>query len=606
MDDLNFREDDQTDSFGIRLADYRDEPDPYAAIEAERLRRGADPFWARVFSVGELDAIKPLEQADPWPIHYSAFRDDFNGDEPDMCAAIWAELDRERDRDFFKENPGRRFRICTAFPAEIKAQNLLPLTSGWTVVRLSRWSPDDAIPLHREIEVRSSDVGRINAATDDELETLFNCEPDAHTFVRAGRCGQHYQTDFDRRGWGSPLSIVRNPPRKIETARPATLAFNDCSELTDITRDNERDLPKEPWLIPGELLAGDLTVWAAPGATGKSSRSLQVAVALGRGEGSAMGLKPLRRTKVWVINREDRPNQQRKRIAAICKLFGYNPAGIQGWIHLLNSDLTGTCLAKRGRNGEPVEGPDVQPVIQYILDNGIGAVIIDPLVSIHGLTESNNDEMRFLMEVLRRIARITGAAIWLIHHSNKPSGASSEGRAGDVNSARGASDITNAPRIAKTMYSMPQSEAKKWGVPAETCHRYVRIDDAKTNHYAMNATPQWFEKVAVPLDNGENSFALRPVQLGDAGRHSNCESLVASLLTAAIGRATDKTGKLINFSPRPKARGDSNTALWLQRNGAGEFGTNELRAALKTLEGFVITIESYKNGGTLSERYALL
>ena len=605
MDDLTFRDSDYTDSFGIRLAAYRDEPDPYAAVEAERLRRGADPFWARVFTAGELDAAMPLEQTDPWPVHYSGFRDDFNGDEPDMCAAIWAEFDREHDRDFFRENSAQRFRICTAFPREITAQGLIPLAPEHTAVRLSRWSPDDAIPLHREIEVRSADVCRINSASDDELASLFTCESGAHLFIRVGRCGRPYETDFDKRGYGNPLSIVRNPPRKIELQRSSAHAFNDCSELLNLTRENERHLPIEKWLIPGEMLSGGMTVQIAPGGTGKSARSLQLAVALARGDGDAMGLTVRKRTKVWVLNREDSPNQQRKRVAAICKLFGYDPAGLQGWVHIFNPDMTGTCLAKRGRNGEPIEGPDVQHVAQYILDNDIGAVIIDPLVGIHGLKESDNDEMRFLSDVLKRIARVTGAAIYLVHHSNKPSGASSEGRAGDVNSSRGASDITNAARLAKTMYAMPQAEAKKWGVPPEICHRYVRIDDAKANHIEMSGQPQWFEKVTVSLDNGESSFALRPVQLGDDQRASRCENLVTALLSAAIGKTADAAGKLVNFSPSPKARGDSNTALWLIGHGAGDYTVEEVRAALKGLEGLVIRVTEYKSGGKLAKRYEL-
>jgi hypothetical protein len=558
-----------------------------------------DPFRALVWKFSETEeSIAALPRR---PVQLSHFLDD------NECE--WSLQDREFDRDWFAGSPGRRYRRATAFVREAEAAGLVPLEDGHTALRLTRWEPDDAIPLSRELEVRKDDIERINSATDEELALLFDFDsdaPDATAFIVPRRCGPHYETDFDKRGYGSPLAIVSNPPRKIQLGRPASKPFGECSTLLNLTEQNVKDLEPTNWLIEGELQEGSVCGLIAPGGSGKSARSLQMAVALARGEGSAMGLPAKKRRKTWVINFEDDPNQQRKRVAAICKLFGYRLRGLQGWLHIFDSDLGGTCLATRGKNGEPVEGPDVSAFVQYILDYEIGAVVLDPLIGLHRLNENDNGDMRFLFDVLKRVAKFTGAAIYVIHHSNKPGMASSEGRAGNAHSSRGASDIVNAQRAVLTLYNMSQEEAERWRVNPATAHRYVRIDDAKTNHVEISGRARWFEKVSVPLDNGEKLFALRPVQLGDGERTAKREALVTKLLTAAIGMATDGAGRPINFSPSAKARGDSNTANWLEAHGASEFSPDEIRATLSTLvERRVFRIEQYKNGGKLSERYAV-
>lgn len=612
MDDFSSRDefnDDYTDSFGVRLAEFRSEAEPCRAVEAERMRRGADPFSAQVFSLGELDILEPLNCGKPLlPISYSAFRDDFNGDTPDICAAIWAEFDRTFDMDWFRES-GQRFRLCTAFPREVEAQGLVPLKSGYTAIRISRWSPDDPIPLHREIEVRSADVARINAASDDELEALFNCEAGARIFISVGRCGQHYETDFDLRGAHSPLHIAKGQPaRRFEFVQQVNVDFSEGNALLDYTEETEADHPRTRWHVFKEMSEGEVRGLVAPPGTGKSARGTEIAVGLGRGDGAAMGLKIERRRKVWLINQEDSVDQQRKRVAAICKLFGYRMRGLQGWVHFYDWRLLGNlCVATKDRSGRVVPGPSVAKMVQYIFDNDIDSVILDPLIAIHdGLNENDNSEMRALFAILARIAAITETSIYTVMHSNKPNGASPGGRAGNANSVRGASDISGAQRSVRTMYEMDKDETQKWGVKPEDAHKYVRIDDAKTNHYAKLGRPEWYEKVSVPLANGEDSFALKPVQLGDADRQPRCDALIEKLLRASIGQARDEKGNLINFSPNPKAKGNSNTARWLMSHGAEEFTAEEVRHSLKWIEGSVIRIANYMSGGKLAKRYELI
>lgn len=609
MDDLNFRDANESDRFGVRLDDYADIIEPYKAIEAERLRRGANPFEAMIFTFGELEAAAPTAKTKPArPITYSAFRDDTRDEDPDVAAAIWAEFDRVNDMDWFRES-GRRFRVCTAFPQEIEAQKLVPLKSGYTAVRLSRWSPDDPIPLHREIEVRNADVEQINIAGDEDLEALFNYEPGAHLFISVGRCGDRYETDFDKRGAHSPLHIAKGEPsRPFKITASEAVDYSEGNALLDYTEENESDLPVTRWHIFREMSEGEIRGLVAPGGTGKSARGTQHAVAIGRGEGSAMGLKVLGRRKAWLINQEDSVDQQRKRVTAICKTFGYRMRGLQGWVHFYDWARLGKfCVAVKDRSGRVVQGPSIAKMVQYILDNDIGAVIIDPLIAIHdGLNENDNADMRALFDILGRVAAACGVSIYVIHHSNKPSGASPGGRSGNANSARGGSDIIGAQRSVRTMYAMDKQEAQDWGVKPEDAHRYVRIDDAKTNHYAMSGRPEWFEKVSVPLANGEDSFALRPIQLGNADRQPRCDALVERLLKCSIGQAVDGKGKPINFSPNPKAKGDSNTARWLASHGAGEFTVEEVRRSLAWLKDSVIRVADYKSGGKSAERYELI
>ena len=107
------------------------------------------------------------------------------------------------------------------------------------------------------------------------------------------------------------------------------------------------------------------------------------------------------------------------------------------------------------------------------------------------------------------------AASWV---SSSPPAASSESYAGDMSSGRGAGSLAGVARVVFTLYPMSEKDAKRYHLPAEHRHKYVRFDFAKANLSALPPDPIWYEKVSVSLEtetSRESVGILQRVTLTD-------------------------------------------------------------------------------------------
>lgn len=87
-----------------------------------------------------------------------------------------------------------------------------------------------------------------------------------------------------------------------------------------------------------------------------------------------------------------------------------------------------------------------EKLIRQIIKTGSGKdlLIFDTLRKLHDLEENSSGEMKVLLEIFDRIALKTGAAVLLIHHTNKTS--NFNGQQGDQSSARGSNAIVGNTR----------------------------------------------------------------------------------------------------------------------------------------------------------------
>jgi hypothetical protein len=134
----------------------------------------------------------------------------------------------------------------------------------------------------------------------------------------------------------------------------------------------------------------------------------------------------------------------------------------------------------------------------------------DPFVRLHDADENSNVDIDKVAEIFTDLAHRFGVSVHLVHHTNKHS--SSDG-AGNANSSRGASSFVNAMRLAHTLTTMSEDDAKLFGVDPEHRHWYVRLDDAKLNLAPPSSEIRWFKKVDVELTNSEHVGTLQRIQL---------------------------------------------------------------------------------------------
>ena len=259
---------------------------------------------------------------------------------------------------------------------------------------------------------------------------------------------------------------------------------------------DEAAIPVRPWLVPGAVLAGYTHMLAAPGGSGKSLFTLQLAIAMADGMPWG-GFKPRKRYRSLIINVEDDINEQRRRIAGARRVMD-TVNNLAGMVHIVDASESIVVARTGERTNSVVATPVVDTLRRYIIDHGIDVIIVDPFAETFEGDENDNSQVKWAMRIWRdEIARATGCAVYLVHHTTKHA----QNGAGDANVIRGAGAIVNSTRISATLMPMTTDDAAMVGIEPAERHLYVRYDDAKANQSLKTNTARWFRKESIELDN---------------------------------------------------------------------------------------------------------
>lgn len=277
---------------------------------------------------------------------------------------------------------------------------------------------------------------------------------------------------------------------------------DDPFDTVDAMDFDESRIPLRDWVIPGAILAKHTHIFAAPGGTGKSLFTLQLAMTLASGISWGQ-FHPRKPCRVLVLNAEDDIDEQRRRIAAAVRVMGITREQVGGRM-LLAQNTSDMIVSKIDpRTKAQVSQPLAERLCAFIIANQIDVLIVDPFAETFEGDENDNSAIKWVMRTWRdEIARKTGCAVYLVHHTTK--GASD--KAGSTDAIRGAGAIVNNVRIASTLFGMTPAEADALGVKLEERIRYVRFDDAKANQ-SLISSRAWFEKVSVRLTNGDARYS---------------------------------------------------------------------------------------------------
>jgi RecA-family ATPase len=282
------------------------------------------------------------------------------------------------------------------------------------------------------------------------------------------------------------------------------------------------DLKSRPWIVPGSLLRGAVSVIVAPPGVGKSTYSLNMALAVASGKATMIGGEDCTPGNVWLMNNEDALDELKRRCAAAMQHHEIAFPDItddddKPRLYLDSGDLQPfriTGIDKEGLLSNKI----LERTIESLKREKIDVCIVDPFSETHPVAENSNEEILHVAGMYRALAQQADCAVVLIHHTRKPGQGSSSGHAGDMDSGRGASSLMGVARIVKTLYSMSEQDAKKGGIDPKERGRYVRVDDAKSNMSLLNPDAQWFykESVSLAVDGGrdfEQVGVLSPVEL---------------------------------------------------------------------------------------------
>ncbi len=316
----------------------------------------------------------------------------------------------------------------------------------------------------------------------------------------------------------SGTSSLRTPPPDWLKPRPYSSARG-------------RNAPPRRWIVHGVAAREYLTELVAPSGAGKTQWLLQLALAVASDRGEIAGVTIKKPANVWLWNQEDNADELDRRSAAAEKFFNLDSANLPCKL-FINS---GVQHPLRVADNHPVTGQlrrledNIAEVKRRIAADAIGVFIADPLVGFHRASDENASAlMGPVAEVFREIATEMECAVIMAHHTRKPSGASSEGFAGNPASARGSDAPMTVARIALTLYSMSQKDAKAFKVPEEDRSLFVRLDGAKANiaRSAAGGAPDWFKFNNVVLQDAPDEEGDGPDHIGVLSRAELVKSRV--------------------------------------------------------------------------------
>jgi hypothetical protein len=257
-------------------------------------------------------------------------------------------------------------------------------------------------------------------------------------------------------------------------------------------------IPRRQWLFGRWLLRGEVTAIFAPGGVGKSTLSTAVAVSLASGR-DLLGQAPQGKIGAWLYNLEDAPDELDRQIAATCLRHGVYREECANRL-FVNSGITMPLCTASEVNGDPaINEKAFAELTQTIRTQGIGVVVIDPLVSSHRVSEASNEAIDAITKRWKRLAHETRCAVVLVHHTRKLMG-----REATAEDGRGAVALRDAARVVLVMNKVMPSEAEALGVgDPEVGRSLVKVAMGKASR-APDAGTTWFKLEGQSLGNGAN------------------------------------------------------------------------------------------------------
>jgi hypothetical protein len=294
----------------------------------------------------------------------------------------------------------------------------------------------------------------------------------------------------DRHGWdekGNPKSKSRS-----RIIRPHL--FPDLSTL-----------PPRAFLLGTTFLRGSVSALVAPGGVGKSSLATIFAVSLASFR-NLLGYQPREKCRVFYWNAEEPQAEIDRRIGAICQHYGIPEDEMRGHLFTSSGFDIDIKLAKLTKGAILFDKDLLDQFLAEIQELKVDVVILDPLVSLHALSENDNVQMDALLKKLGWLANQLDCAILVLHHSRKGQAGQTEMSADDV---RGGSAIVGACRHVSTLTRITLEEAYQAQVDPIHRDRFFRIDQVKANYTPREASI-WTQFVTVTLPSGEKAGVLAP------------------------------------------------------------------------------------------------
>ena len=291
-----------------------------------------------------------------------------------------------------------------------------------------------------------------------------------------------------------------------------------------------KDQQLRPWVAKGLLQRKTLTLLSAPGGTGKSL--FTVNLALHAAFTPVWGAFEFSKTPCTVLlySKEDDVDEVSYRVGAACLHNGFNEDSIDEHVKIVTRAHADLVLATCVGGHLAVNMEDVSALKQMISEWGVDLAILDPVISMHRLNESDPGHMDFFAGILTDIATETNCALIVVSHTVKNI---NKDNVGESSTNRGSSALVYASRRTFILSEpMPEDMIANGMDPSpEECRKYLRVHDAKQN-FSEGTKTTWYFKQSVMLPCGESAPVCSPVEVKE--EIANRKMRLAHIISSAI------------------------------------------------------------------------
>jgi hypothetical protein len=286
-------------------------------------------------------------------------------------------------------------------------------------------------------------------------------------------------------------------PRAEEKADSDNGNGDNGSLLRSFRPIDVQSFPMRQWLYGKHYQRRCVSATVSPGGFGKTS--LQVVEALVMTTGlPLLGEQPGERLKVWYHSGEEPIEEIERKILAACQHFEIPQEQLVDWLFLDSGNQTKLSVAN-GYGELHMHDATIRKIAEALGGCGADVAMLDPLVTLHTVSEQDNMKMNAVVGVFRELATDLNIGIDLSHHTRKrANGTSSDYEAED---ARGASAVHDAVRAMRMINHMSEKEAEDLCIPPHERMSYIRVDRGKGN-YTPARLAVWRRFVNVVLPNG--------------------------------------------------------------------------------------------------------
>ncbi|TIN94609.1 MAG: hypothetical protein E5Y03_31845 [Mesorhizobium sp.] len=255
-------------------------------------------------------------------------------------------------------------------------------------------------------------------------------------------------------------------------------------------------LPKLEWVYGRVRVRKYVSALFSPGGGGKTSLLTAEALDMVSGR-DLMGLGHNKRLRVWYINTEDPADlieRQFETAAALHRISNEDIGDRLMWSS--GRDSSFVVATEDKKTGFKVNEPVLDGIVEVAADFKPDAIIIDPFVSTHELSENDNGAMQRVATLWVNVADALNCSVDLAHHVVKSDGIVT------ANSGRGGGALKDKARIVRVVNPMTAEQAAKWSVSDADRREYFSAAVDKGNLTKVG-TGGWYHIESVPLGNGD-------------------------------------------------------------------------------------------------------